>query len=608
LTFGQPWAFALAALALPILLLYLLRGNLRRRPTTAAFLWRGLDQQLTARRSWRRPPRSLALLLQLLALAAGVLALARPSTGEVATRQLVYVLDASASMQATDVSPTRFEAARAAIRQQIQALRPGDQATLIRLAAQPEVLASGTDTRELLRGLERAQPAAAAVDLRGALVMAGQRVEQPINQGSEIVVYSDGTLPDPLGLGSLPLPVRFERIGQSGENQGVSALHIRRAPGEVVRFSGFARLTNYAETASRVPVRITADGVPVDTRQVELPARGRSELPFEVPPGAKTVSVVLGGQDQLALDNRAEVTVPENRRLSTLLVSRSPGPWQQALGVLPGLDVTVQSPSNYQDTGAEIVVSDGFVPPRLPGGQLLVVNPPPGNWLVELLGDVREVQVSSFDVSHPILRSVDLGALRLVRASRLAVPRWATSVAETPGGPLVLHGELEGRRIVVLGFDPLVSGMEKLVSFPILVANVVGHLQEAGTDPFVAPGQRLTLPISPDARELVLERPNGSRQPLVARGGAVQIESADQVGRYTLNQRLASGELSSRTFFVNLFGESESDTTPRDRPAWPPSAPIEAAEQRPGPPIWPPFVAACLALLSVEWLHFLRRG
>ena len=76
MTLGQPWALAFLALAVPILLIYLLRGNPRRLRTTAAFLWRGLDQQTTARRSWRRPPRSLALLLQLLALALGALALA----------------------------------------------------------------------------------------------------------------------------------------------------------------------------------------------------------------------------------------------------------------------------------------------------------------------------------------------------------------------------------------------------------------------------------------------------------------------------------------------------------------------------------------------------
>ena len=608
MTLGQPLGLALLSLAIPIVIVYLLRGNPRRRSTSAAFLWRGLDQQQTARRSWRRPPRSLALLLQLLALTAGALALARPSLGETSPRQFVYLLDASASMQATDVAPSRFDAARAAIRTELDKLGPGDRATLIRIGAHPEVLASGSSTAELRRALERATPGAAPVDLRDALAMAGQRVERPLGEGSEIVVFTDGTLQEPPGLGLLPLPVRLVRVGERGDNQGVSSLQVRRTVGQSNRLAGFAVLTNYGDGPARVPVRLLADGLLLETRLVDLPARGRSEQPFDLPAGARSVAVALGGRDSLALDDRAEVSVPENRRRSALLVSRSPDAWEQALGVVPGVDLQTQHPDGYRDLGADVVVFDGFVPPQLPGGQLILVNPPPENGLVEVLGDVREVQISSFDPQHPILRSLDLGAIRLVKASRLAVPRWATSIAETPAGPLILQGDLDGRRVIVLGFDPQLSGLEKLITFPIMVSNTMDYLSRSGTDPWVVPGQAVTLPVDPDAREVTLDRPDGSRQVLAPRGGAARIDAAEQVGRYTLRQRLASGPIVERTFAVNLFGESEADVAPRALADRPPAAPLELVANQPGPPIWLPFVALGLALLGLEWLHFVWRG
>jgi Ca-activated chloride channel homolog len=584
LSLGQPWALALLALAVPILLVHLLRGNPRRRPTPAAFLWRDLEEQVTARRNWRRPPRSLALFLQLLALLAGIAALARPLFGETSARQFVYILDASASMQATDVAPNRFEAARAAVRAELGKLRIGDRATVIRLGARPEVLAFGSDPVELSRGLDLAQPGAAPASLRDGLakgIQQAQRVSggQGVEPVGEIVVFTDGTLPEPLGLGPLPLPVRYVKVGQSGSNQGVSLLQVRRAPGEAARFAGFARVTNYADAAARVTVRLTADSLPIETRQVEVPPRGRAELPFEVPPGARSVSAALGGRDNLPLDDRAEVTVPENRRRSALLVSRSPQAWEQALRALPGLDVVIQNPATYRDLGAELVVLDGFMPPDLPGGQLVVVNPPAGNGLIEVRGDAREVQVSSFDPGHPLLRSLDLGALRLVKASRLGVPRWANSVAETPAGPVVLQGDLDGRRIVVLGFDPLLSGLEKLITFPLLVANAVEYLLSSGADPFVTPGRSVALPLARDALEAVLERPDGSRQLLVAHSGSVRIEAADQVGRYTVHQRLPGGEVVARTFYVDLFGETEADIAPRERASLAPASPPEAVAQ-----------------------------
>ena len=46
----------------------------------------------------------------------------------------------------------------------------------------------------------------------------------------------------------------------------------------------------------RIPVRLTADGLLLETRLVDLPTRGRAELPFDVPSGAKSVGVALEGR------------------------------------------------------------------------------------------------------------------------------------------------------------------------------------------------------------------------------------------------------------------------------------------------------------------------
>lgn len=606
MTLGQPSALALLFLALPIVLIYLLRAHPRRRPTTAAFLWRGLEQQVTARGNWRRLPRSLALLLQLLALIASVAALAQPSLGERTSRQLIYVLDASPSMQATDLAPSRFEAARSAIHEEVKLLHEGEHATLIALEANPRVLAAGPERLELLRALEAAEPGARPVSLRDALAMASERIQYPPREGSGIVVFTDGTLDPPTGVGPLALPVRFVRVGQEGGNQGVSSLQVRQTQGQAAQLSGFAVLTNYADEPVRVPVRVAVDDLTLQTQQADLPARGRAELPFDVPLDARSVSVALGGRDYLRLDDRAEVTIPENRRRMALLVSRSPEAWEHALSSVSSLEVTTQAPGSYRDIGAEIVVFDGFLPPRLPSGQLVVVNPVSGNGLVDVLGEARDVRMRSFAARQPLLRSLDPAAIHLVKASRLGVPRWASTVAETEAGPVILQGDLEGRRVVVIGFDPLLSGLEKLVSFPILVANIAEFLGSSGADPFVAPGQPVTLALAPEAVQVELERPDGTHQAIASRGSGVLIEATSQVGRYTMRQRLPHGEVAARSFSVNLFGEREADIAPREIADWPAAEPLLADAARPGPSVWLPFVALALAILGAEWMHFVR--
>jgi hypothetical protein len=94
----------------------------------------------------------------------------------------------------------------------------------------------------------------------------------------------------------------------------------------------------------------------------------------------------------------------------------------------------------------------------------------------------------------------------------------------------------------------------------------------------------------------------------VAHSGSVRIEAADQVGRYTIHQRLPGGELVDRTFYVDLFGETEADIVPRDRANTPARASPPEAVAQTGPVVWLPFVALALGVLSVEWLHFVRRG
>src|SRR6185437_9906590 len=101
-----------AALVAAVLASYLLRPRRPVRRVSSTFLWLAALHDLESQRPWRRVPPSLLLLLQLLALAALVGALARPfvlttqSTGAFT----IALLDGSASMQATDVHPSRFEA------------------------------------------------------------------------------------------------------------------------------------------------------------------------------------------------------------------------------------------------------------------------------------------------------------------------------------------------------------------------------------------------------------------------------------------------------------------------------------------------------------------
>jgi hypothetical protein len=75
-----------------------------------------------------------------------------------------------------------------------------------------------------------------------------------------------------------------------------------------------------------------------------------------------------------------------------------------------------------------------------------------------------------------------------------------------------------------------------------------------------------------------------------------------------VRQQLPAGQQLTRSFAVNLFGEAEADTTPRDLANIPADPAAVSAAVPPSPVPWQPFALVVLGLLSVEWLHFVRRG
>lgn len=120
-----PWQWAVfASVPVGIVLLYFLK--LRREPVEvpSTYLWSRTIEDLHVNSLLQRLRRSLLLLLQLLAVALAALALLRPGIrGEASSQgRTVYLLDTSASMNATDGvdGQTRFETAREQIKNRIE--------------------------------------------------------------------------------------------------------------------------------------------------------------------------------------------------------------------------------------------------------------------------------------------------------------------------------------------------------------------------------------------------------------------------------------------------------------------------------------------------------
>src|SRR5258706_832387 len=179
MNFLAPAAF-LFALTIPVVVVfYLLKRKRVVRLVSSTLLWKKFLSETQASAPFQKLRRNWLLILQIILLILAVLALSRPyfATHAKSSQLRVLILDASASMQSTDVTPSRFERAREDALQWVDSLRDDDKMVVLQVAANTEVKQSETGEKAALR---RAILACKAVDSPTHLIPALKMAESLI--------------------------------------------------------------------------------------------------------------------------------------------------------------------------------------------------------------------------------------------------------------------------------------------------------------------------------------------------------------------------------------------------------------------------------------------
>lgn len=615
--FLTPAAFGFLALAIPILLLYMLK--LRRKPVqvSSTLLWEQLLRDRQANAPWQKLRRNLLLFLQLLILVALSLALARPAiqTPVVASGSLIVLLDASASMNADDVTPSRFETARRAVQQLINGLPPASRLTLILVGRTPQVLAAAeTDPARLREALASAQVTQGGADWQAAFALAAGAA-----QGSRevtTVIVSDGGLPAS-GLPALPGEMRYLPIGADEDNLAVTALALRASSGGPQLF---AEVTNYGQTTREMLLSFYLGETLLTARRLIVPpASSRSLTLDDLPDQPGVYQARLsdpGGNtrlDALPLDDVAFAVYQAASARRVLLVSPGNLFLEQALAAMPGIrpfralpgpDGRPQIPTETFD----LYILDGLLPDPLPAGNLLFVNPP-SNLLFpvgEPFDDMTGLQVHE----HPLTRFVDWGNVHVMKAQRVQLPPWAETLVETQAGPLIFAGETNGRRIAALTFDLRESDLPLQVAYPILFANLLDYLVPPSAfdaSRALQPGESLTIQPSVGVEQVVVVSPSGQAYAFTPLAAPLIFTETGELGYYAVNF-LKEDVTAYQTFVVNLFDPLESDIRPRAAiqvgSVQVASGAAEQVGQREG---WSWLAGLALLILLAEWQAYHRR-
>jgi Ca-activated chloride channel homolog len=616
-----PIALALG-ITLPIVVIfYLLKVRRRDEEVSSTFLWNDLIRDLAAHEPLQRLKWNLLLLLQLLALALITFAVARPFSEQVGQKpvQAILLVDASASMQAQDVQPSRFSKAIDAARNTLGNLPENSLATAILVAAHPQVLVAATQDRQQVdRALQQAQPSGAAADMREALLLARSLGGDPASR--RIYLFTDGAfslpsdLPDDLG------SVQVVSVGNSDTaNMAVTTLSTRPDPQDNRKQQLFARVQNFSDTSQHAVVSINVDGQDLEDRNVDLTANGESDQIFDqLPAGARYASVSVnplnvGGHDGLSLDDSAFAVLTQRKPAQVLLVSAGNQFLEKVLTLLPNVDLYRIGSDRYLGVEADrfdIIVFDNYLPPLLPRGNLLVVNPP-DRGAYRTSGSVSRPKVTSWDREDPILSFVDLRDLNIARASKLDMPRWAKPlITAGDGTPLMVAGQDGDRRVTILPFDLQQSNLWTMSAFPILMSNIVNYLSPPGVvqTSQIQTGSPESLAPLPQVQSVRVTSPGDQISEFRTGQGPISYAATNVPGLYRVQQIVQGGQqtVDDDLFAANLSNPNESDLRARLMGLNNPG-PIEAGVATLQKEFWGVLAALVLPLLLFEWFWFHRR-
>jgi hypothetical protein len=617
MSFLTPLALAGALLAIPIILMYMLRLRRREVVVSSTFLWQQLLKDNEANTPWQRLRRNLLLLLQLLILAAMVLALARPfiTVPAVGSGQIVLLLDASASMNAADVNGgSRFDEARRQALDVVNTLSVTDTMTVIRVTDVPEVIVPATSDPNTLRtAINNAQPSDARGDWSGALTLAiaGASTAEDFN----IVVISDGNLGDAALLPNVPGMVRYIPIGSSDQNVAISALATDTLSGQTPQL--FTQLTNYGGQDAEVLFSLSVDGTLFASDFLTIPAGDDLAFVSEaLPADFRLISASVSAQgsvpDYLPQDDEAWAVASGVGARRVLLMTDGNLFLEQVLRSLPSIeafkgDLTHGLPSQAFD----LYIFDGWLPDTPPSGDLLIVNPPRSTPLFTVGEEQQRSGAIRVAEADPRMTFVDFDAVDVLAFRQIANVDWATPLVTIDAEPLILAGEIDGRQVALLTFDLHDSNLPLQITWPVLMSNLLTWFSPQSI--IAAPnglsvGDSLVIRPPLTAEMLRINNPNGVQREIPIDRQSIIYADTDSTGIYTLEVIDDGAVTQSQPFAVNLFDTGESRIAPQAQITLGSVTITPGEREEIGQfEFWPVVALLALLILLIEWYVYHQR-
>ena len=655
--FVSPTSLLWLLLAVPIVVLYILKIRLRRVPVSTMMFWDQVFDQRTPRSIWQKLRHVISLLMQLAFLSLVAFAVADPflTTEQLTARQVVLVVDNSASMTALDGVVTRLDEAKRRGARLINGLRFRDRMAIVSTGAVPKVVCGLTNhQRTLRRALTAVSITHGPTRVHEAVEMAKRLLSGQENP--QIVVLTDGCFDGvevlaaenaaQQGRLANQATVQLDIVGTPIDNVAITKFQVRRSLNDVIGYQVFVEVTNYSDEATecRLEVSLGNDLVDVVPLHLEPDQPHRHFLDHASAVGGRLLASI-DVQDSLPVDNQAVAIVPKRQRQSVLLVTQGNLFLQSALAAIPLVDLRSVKELPKSIPTDVIVFFDGETPNEIPVGNVFVVQPTSSTDLWKLGVPIKDPLVTDQDSDSPLMTHVQLENVLMPAARTLELSAEHRVLASSIGGePLYVMIDRPPGKVLVMAVDLDVGDLPLRTAFPIMMTNAINWFrgERAELQPAVATGTTVHWQLNATANDLggavngmtrsavasagpnragkgqdetsilVLRGPDGTDKALPNNADRLTLGPFAQSGvwqvlRVRRNATESSNDQSETVvaeYACNLTDSQESNLRFKVELPKSKAAQASALDSR---PIWFYLVALALVLSTVEWFMYQRR-
>ncbi|MBU5454549.1 vWA domain-containing protein [Caproiciproducens sp. MSJ-32] len=570
-----------------LILLYILKRKYREEVFSSTLLWSEVYKNTRANTPWEKFRKNIMLLLQILAILALIFSLMKPflNFGGKSYKNIILVIDNTASMNITYGNSTRLEEAKRLAKELINSIKEETNTFIISYDNSPKILQKEEINKDkIIKSIESIEKSYYQGDISDSINFI-KAIGQSIEEDYEVILFTDKEI----SLGDLNGTV--VALGNTGLNGSIDNISHKYLEDKI---KVIATVTNRGSEAYEGDFSLYDGDKLIAVETLNLNVGENKTLTFDIPAiDNEVLKGELSRHDLLEEDNIYYHVLGNKKLNKILLVTEQNLFLERALSNIRNSEVyKTNSLSNLSSSdNYDLYVFDNVTPTTMPSsGSILFINPSSNEYFKVLEGGQgSEAKAVRGEVSN-YLEAV---TFTLAKYNEIDVPYYGRSFINVDEVSIGFKGTINNRNIAALSFDLHNSDFVLKKEFPILIYELGENLISNGMTgkSNYKYGEKIIVNNNNLNSEMTVITPNKE---------TFEIKSGEEIkGKMQLGVYKIESEKEKELFSINYPSERESDTSKGSIGEM--NNKIKEIELKKGFNLSPIFILMAIGIVALEW-------